>query len=97
METQGISIHIRQADGYEAPASIRDALEGLAQAVNAEAQKGEVEGYVADFGRTGPFNPLAPTPGKFGPKEPLQTICLGGFSCGDFGPGSVDCSWIYNY
>ncbi len=94
MTTEGIHISIHTAPDFEVPPGIRAALENLANAVQEEAQRGEVEGFGASA-LPGSFNPLAPRPGKFGPKEPLQTFCVGGYHEEVEGLDPLDCAWFY--
>ena len=89
MGTQGIHIQIETAPDYEIPEGIRQALERLAEAASAEAESAEVEGFAAGFVAI----PGSKPPGKFGPKEPLAGVCVGGYSDAGFG----SCNWVFTW
>ena len=95
-QIRGLHIEVETSPDYEVPEGIRDALERLSEAIVDEAQNAEVSGFSAP--ELGGFS-LNPSPGRFGPKAPLQNICLGGFSCSSgYGGGtnSTDCPWIFS-
>lgn len=105
-QVSGLRISVARAPGYEPPGGIGAALEQLAEAIRAEAERPGPDGdeEVAGFALPTPtFDLLGKSGGKFGPRAPLQNICVGGFECNGYVPpeevGSEDqttsCSWVY--
>lgn len=103
-ETQGMTIKVEATEGYELPATVRAALEALADAVRseAEAHESEVEGFRMGF-MDAPLGDVLRKPGttvpsgggKIGGPITNELLCLGGFDCNGYTSNDTSCSWVY--
>lgn len=97
-QRNGLDIVVSFSDADDLAPDLRSAIDELVQAFAdecAEHSEDEVTGFGLGLGAGSGFvplpNPLAPSSGKYGPKEPLAGNCWGHFKGSDGGGDS--CVW----